>query len=129
VIISPDKGLLKIAAFCDVPTSRYGDQVKSKFENLKAAVSSAYGDPQRNFDFLRSGSLWTEPEDWTMGLVKGERNLLSAWHPKDKPNGIALIMLDTKAEATNSAEVVLSYEFEGFVEYENAKQAKANSVF
>jgi len=129
VTISPERGLLKISAIgITIQTNRYGTVLKAAFDEVRTAVASTYGPPSKDFNFLRSGSIWNEPEDWMMGLVKEERVLASYWD-KELPNHIVGIVLEANTLSTEKGYLVLRYEFAGFSEYAGAKKAKAGKVF
>jgi hypothetical protein len=83
-----------------------------------------YGQPSNSADFLRSGSIWREPEDWMMGLTKKERTLATWWVALSRngqnvslPHQITGILLDTTGLGPSKGCLFLSYEFQGFAEY------------
>ncbi|MEI9969760.1 MAG: hypothetical protein WDM87_14475 [Terracidiphilus sp.] len=130
LIISPEKGLLKIVAVgIDIDTSGDGTQLKDEFEKLRTALSANYGQPEHDFDFLHAGSIWTDDQDWMMGLLKQDRSLASYWdaNPALRPNfeGIAL---EAKALSSDKGYVVLSYEFDGWGRYADQRQAQKDKV-
>lgn len=85
--ISETSGLCKIAAIGkDIESSSFGTEIQSAFAALDQALQEKYGN-RKNFDFLRAGSIWDEPKDWMMGLLKKERVLSSYW---DKEEGSVL---------------------------------------
>lgn len=129
LIFSPNDGLLKIIAYGkDIRTNGFGDAVHDSFVEIRDAISTTYGKPYGTLDSVKEGSIWKEPQDWMMGLLKGERDLYSLWS-KTLPNRISGIMIKAKALSTEKGYLVLSYEFEGWDEYLDAKQKKADSVF
>mgnify|MGYP000855582682 CR=1 FL=1 len=103
--VCASKGLSK-----DIDTSVYGTELKSKYSELKAALSSKYGEPYKSFDFLKHGSLWSESNYWMISLLKKERRLASFW-VKNLPDGMTVIMLTTHAISTNKGVLSLSTEF------------------
>ncbi len=109
----------------DVTTNGYGEEIKSAFKTICDALTTKYG-PPKNGDFLKSGSIWNEPRDWTMGLLKKERELFAVW---DWSNGSGGITLDSKAMSTEKGYVTLSYEFTGWGKYVDSSKADENKVF
>jgi len=129
LIFSPNDGLLKIVAYAkDIRTNGFGEAVHDSFIEIRDAISKTYGEPAFTLDHLKDGSLWTEPQYWMMGLLKKERDLASDWNTAI-PNRICAIVLDARALSTDKGYVVLTYEFEGWNEYVDAKNKKADSVF
>jgi hypothetical protein len=129
LLFSPQKGLVKILAVSkDIRTSVYGDEVKQSFSDISDALAKAYGTGQK-YDYLRTGSIWNEAEDWMMGLLKQERVLASVW-TFDPPRGqILSIGLEAGALSREGGYLHLSYEFVGFAEYLESKKKDRDKVF
>lgn len=113
-LITGQHGLSKIIAIgVTVNTSWYGEGLQNEFNNLKRALTKLYG-TSRDFDFLKSGSIWDEPNEWTMALLRDERELKSYWlrqfSPK-LPKNLSCIELKTHAESRGSGYITLTYEF------------------
>src|ERR1035437_1964643 len=88
-IQKPDEGLLKISALGnDIRTNGFGEEVRESFKTILDAVSETYGKPEDVFDYVKHGSIWKEPEDWMMGLLKKERTLDAYWTKGPFPNRI-----------------------------------------
>ena len=82
LLIAPSSGLCQIRAVGkDIRTSSHGLQLRSSFEDLVSALSESYGKVTK-LDRLLPGSIWDEPEDWMMSLVKKERFLQAEWPGK-----------------------------------------------
>jgi hypothetical protein len=129
-MISPERGLVKLLATGKtIQTNRYGTELKDSFTEIRDTIAKTYGPPQHAFDFLTSGSIWDEPRDWMMGVVKKERTLASYWDQAPLPNHITLIGVEAVALSMERGYLSLIYEFEGFTEYARSKKAKAGSVF
>ena len=83
VQIAPKGGLCWIKAIGnEISTSVYGLELKAGFESLEEKLASAYGDHE-TVDRLRTGSIWNEPKDWMMALVKKERVLAAIWNAEN----------------------------------------------
>jgi hypothetical protein len=128
LLFSPKEGLLKLTAYGkDIRTNGFGEAVRDAFMEIRDAVANTYGQPE-TLDFVRSGSLWHEPEYWMMGLLKDERTLDAFWK-KEIPNGICDIDLEAKAMSTEKGFLVLSYEFDGWSQYLDGVKKKQTTVF
>ncbi len=113
LLITPQHGLCKVVALSKaIPTSVFGEELKDKFEKIESAISQKYGQGKR-YDFLRSGSIWSEPRDWMMGLRKNERTLAEFWtgDTSQLPDNIHVIALKTHATSTEDGLIELGYEF------------------
>ena len=135
LVFSPKDGLLNIVAFGNgIRTNGFGEAVHDSFVQIQEGISKTYGPPDVSSDRVRDGSIWNEPQDWMMGLLKGERDLMAIWYKtvfstKKLPNRITGIVLEAKASSTEQGFLVLKYEFDGWNEYVEAKNNKTDSVF
>ncbi len=115
IILTPQQGLCKIqASGKDVNTSAFGDELKAKHIEFVKALSNKYGSPGNNYDFLRLGSIWKDPQDWMMALLKKERTLASYWSSPERtnlPDSLLSIELVTAALSGSKGYLRLSYEF------------------
>ena len=80
---------------------QYGNDHRRAFDDLTEKTVAKFGEPENKYDFLQSGSIWNEPEDWLMSLRKKERHLTWTWE---------LPQLSITVEAKPSY-VSLTYEF------------------
>lgn len=117
LFISDQHGLGKVVAIGNtIATSVYGEGIRSEFEALRGLLNKKYGEGKL-VDFLQGGSIWNEPKDWMMGLVKRERVLLAYWATKetmDLPDQIQNIGLEVRAISDEKAYVILTYEFKNW---------------
>jgi hypothetical protein len=82
VRIAPSTGVCWIKGIgVDITTNSYGMELKSAFEKLRGKLDSAYGKSNLS-DLLLPNSIWNEPNDWMMGLIKKERLLAAQWGSK-----------------------------------------------
>ena len=128
---SADKGLLAVSALGkDVPTNVFGEEVHSQFLELRAALSKIYGDPSLTADEVQAGSIWNDPQDWMMGLLKKERSVVSIWNLKSAPvNHIAMIIVRGAVLSQEKGYNSVKYEFEGFEAFTDAQKDKVDSNF
>jgi hypothetical protein len=126
LLISPDKGLLKIiAAGQTIDSSKYGTEIQVGFKTLRDSVAVGYGAPSNDYDFVQPDSRLNSPSDWTAALQKKQRVLASTWDLTEqkhksksvKDEHVTAIILETMGLKDNSAWVQLTYEFEGFEEF------------
>jgi hypothetical protein len=69
----PEVGVCHIKGISiDISDSRYGYKVKSTVDEVYAQLKGKYGEAVL-YDYLNAGSMWDQPEDWTIGISKGER--------------------------------------------------------
>jgi hypothetical protein len=121
--ISPENGLLKIVAMGkEINTNGFGNELKSAYKDLKAALVQIYGKPNHELDVIRNGSIWLGPDDWMTGLLKRERVLNCSWSDIPLPNRIHVMGLDAVAKSRESGCLYLTYEFEGLEAYMKAKK-------
>jgi hypothetical protein len=77
-------------------------------------------------DRLKTGSIWHEPNEWTMAMLKNERDLAAFWKWSNGEGGIAL---EANVIAQDGAYLGLTYEFTGWNKYVDSMKAKQNDVF
>ena len=121
--VSPNNGLGCIKALkVDIYTDAYGETVKSIYNNLVSKIEKKYGEPTARLDYLKEGSIWTDPIYYTMGLFKKEREVSTIWVPAiDKnmvggglPNSIRSIEIGIKAKTINDCVVYITYCFDNY---------------
>ena len=124
--ISPSDGLLKVVAIGkDIQTNGYGIEIMAAFHQTAEALAATYGTPQ-TADWLKPGSIWDEQREWTMGLLKRERELFALWNKDTRFSGI---VLESVALSQEVGYLKLSYEFNGWERYVESKRAAQNNVF
>ncbi len=135
--ISPDSGLCRVsAASVDINTGDFGSELKSEFVRFKDMLSEKYGKPSSSYDFLRSGSLWTDGRYWMMGLLKKDRVLASFWEAKiDKatgastlPNNLKGFAIEGRAIGPNVGYVSITYEFDNIEDCQKANKKESSKA-
>jgi hypothetical protein len=120
VLVPMGYHVLKVGASTgSFDTSRFGTELKEKYERIKTALVAKYGAPETDLDSLRSGSLWTEPEDFMMGLLKKERYLAATWNMQSGTG----IIIEADAEADDAGTIIVIYALPGCKEYEARRHA------
>lgn len=131
VILTPEQGLCKIQAVSkDIETNGFGTELEKRYDSLIEAISGKYGTPGKNFNFLRAGSIWNEPQYWMMGLLKKDRTLTAFWSkPENKnlPDSLESIHVETSPRSGSKGYLKLVYEFNNVKECLAVLKAKTNS--
>src|SRR5262245_25659388 len=82
-LVTPQTGVCYVKGIGKtVRTSVYGSELRSTFDDLRHQLEGVYG-PGKVVDSLKPGSIWNEPKDFMMGLVKSERFLIARWTTSD----------------------------------------------
>ena len=113
LLISPKVGLCRIRALSgDINTDSYGLALKSKVKDIAESLTANYGKGKAT-DVLLPGSLWKEPGDWMIGLLKKNAISVLTGKRKDKPfkNDLQGIMLEATAVNSGIGSVYLQYDF------------------
>ncbi|MYD85730.1 MAG: hypothetical protein F4Y14_05840 [Acidobacteria bacterium] len=113
----PESGLCLVKGVGkDVSTNSFGTQLRSAFDDLRERLETAYGSHE-TIDFVRSGSLWDEPQYFMMGLLKQERLLAARWEQKQGSalkNNLETVLLMAKAASQDNGYLILEYYFENY---------------
>ena len=76
----------------------WGIAVKSSYEKLITTLSKKYGSVRRE-EFLQPGSLWDEPDEFSMSIDKNQRSHKAIWDIKtEEPTRTSKIILNVSAE-------------------------------
>jgi hypothetical protein len=132
VWISKTEGLYYIKAISkNITTSVYGSEIRSKFTELSESLEKIYGKSE-SMDILLPGSIWNEPNDWMMGLIKKERYLMALWENakgSNLPDYITSIGINVSPVDTNTAYITMEYELSNNKKAEEALKAQTDNVF
>jgi hypothetical protein len=113
VRVSPTYGLYWIKAIGrTIATSSHGIDLKVSFERMMEKLKISYGEVSIQ-DFLLAGSIWSDSNDFMMGLLQKERSLYAVWDKtnlSDK-NDLITVFLGAQAVDRNSGYIVLEYSF------------------
>ncbi|CRI63934.1 conserved exported hypothetical protein [Thiocapsa sp. KS1] len=114
VQVAPESGLCWIKAIGkNIRTSSYGFELQSAFNEMKGRLSGVYGEHETT-DLLFPGSIWDEPDDWMMGLVKKERMLGAAWGAakgSKLPPDIESVFLAAMPASGDAGYIIVEYSF------------------
>jgi len=111
VQVGPKTGLCWIKAIGkDINTSAYGNELRSAFIEMREKLAKSYGEGKTS-DFLRSGSIWKDANDYMMALLKKERILACMWeNPKDAKD-IKSLALIASASDRETGHISIEYAF------------------
>lgn len=114
LVISPEVGLCQIRAISrDINTDSHGLTLKARVEGISESLTSVYGNGKAT-DVLLPGSIWKDPQDWMMGLLKEERYFGSEWKgSKDQPlkSDLLSVVIQARAASSDAGRVYLQYNF------------------
>lgn len=132
VQISPTFGVVWIKAIGkDIVTNGNGTQLKVAFNDLVSSIEKTYGKYDR-VDYLSSGSIWDEPEDFMIGLAKQDRYLMAGWEKKygsTLPDDITTIGVTATANSSSEGYISLEYYSPNEEKVAAEKKAKQDAVF
>ena len=132
LVVLPNAGLCQIrVAGMTINSSSHGIEIQTEYRRLRDAVANTYG-KYGEADFLRSGSIWDEPEDWMMALRRNERVLQAAYDAEEGStmrNNVKEILLDAMAVNTSSGWISLQYKFENEEECQAEINQATESIF
>ena len=112
-----ETGICRIAAVGkDHENDSYGNSVRTAYKSIQQALSQRYGNALKQ-DFLLSGSIWNEPDEFGWSLYKKERILASFWDDEegsDLPPSVQAIVLAAKSVEPSTTYLQLYYEFSNY---------------
>jgi hypothetical protein len=132
VRVHPEYGVYSISAIGkDITTTGYGLEVKSAFNDLVGSIEKTYG-KYKKYDFLQARSIWDEPNDFMMGLVKSERHLAAFWDKGEGsalPEDISAISVTARGLSSSKGYIILQYSSPKAAIADAEKKAKGDAVF
>jgi hypothetical protein len=132
VNVHPVHGVYCISAIGkDINTTGYGFEIKNTFDDIVTSIKKTYGECTK-FDFLQAKSIWNEPNDFMMALVKKERTLAASWNEEQGstlPNDIYSIFLNTQGISSSKGRIILVYSSTNKAMVDAEKKAEQDSVF
>jgi hypothetical protein len=114
LLVTPGTGLCQIRAIgADIASSSHGLDLRGAFDSMYSSLSEIYGHGQK-LDQLLPGSIWHDPQDWMMGLLKKERILQAEWSAgsgSTMRNNLQEVYLVAKATSGDTGYLLLQYNF------------------
>jgi hypothetical protein len=115
VVVTPENGLCFLKAVGqNVTTSVYGTELRTAFDRVNNSLKRKYS-KSYVADFLNSGSIWDEPKDFMMGLLKKERTLAAYYDEEEGSTmveGVAKAYIKAYAMNSNKGWVTIDYFFD-----------------
>jgi len=112
--VSPKEGLYRIDAMTPrIRTDIYGDNIKGRYEETKDRLAKKYGFCH-SFDYLKEGSIWNEPKDFTQAMLRNEYSLGALWSREvgsKLPADINAIGLKAECMSIDTCGLILEYDF------------------
>lgn len=131
VQVGPTQGLCFVKGVGkDVETSVYGSELRTAYTKLRDQVAQSYG-AFRETDTLLPGSIWSEPRDWMMALLKKERMLAATWNEETRATlkrDLRDIYLVTSALSAETGWISLEYYFDNETACQEEIDAAAGAV-
>ena len=95
----------------NITTSQYGTELNTQYNSISDALTKKYlgAYTKEKNNFLQSGSIWNEPRDYMMALVKKERYMITSWEAKSNSSDVAEIFLAQKALSQEEGYLILEY--------------------
>lgn len=94
-----------------IGNDNFGTATKAAVDRLSEQLSSKYGTGQKQ-DFLMTGSIWSDPQDWMAALNHNERAYNVMWERGGRgslPDDIESIFLGAVPLEGYAAQIVLEY--------------------
>ncbi len=117
VQVCPKNGLCWIKAIGnDIRTSVYGLELKSAFSEMKEKLERVYG-KSKTTDLLMPDSIWNEPKDYMIGLIKQERHLMAIWEGTESSPlkyNLVKVGLIASAKSQNIGYISIEYYFTNY---------------
>lgn len=114
VQVGPKSGLCFIKAVGKpVETNAYGIELRSAFNNMSAKLTQIYG-KQSRMDLLLPGSIWKEPNEFMIGLLKNERKLYDVWsveHKSSLTGNLESVALGARPLSMDTGSITIDYSF------------------
>jgi len=108
----------------------YGTTLRGKADEIAAQIRETYGNAEKT-DFLMTGSIWKDPRDWSMALLKKERFYFYKWDGGTGANlrdGIKSIVVAAAPISSDKGYISVEFTFQNYTGCENAeRKAKANA--
>jgi hypothetical protein len=127
-VVTPKAGLCRVVALTPtISTNVYGTELRAEFDKLKDALDARYPGSEI-IDKIMPGSIWNEPRDFMMGLLKKERALISYWlEAEHLPDSLSGVSLEATAFSDSKGAVVLQYEYQNINECMDEIKASSSS--
>lgn len=128
VRVGPETGLFWIKALGgNLDTDSFGIDLRFQFYKMKEKLEKVYGECVIR-DELFHGSIWNDPNDFMMSLLKGERILACLWDQPKGEDDIESLTLLAKALKTDIGYIAIEYSLKNMKEGESEISALEDGV-
>ena len=117
VFIDNEYGLFQIRAISQPVYEEY--QIRHLYDDLKEQLSTAYGEPNTEYDGITDNSDWQGSDNFISSILYGDRKLSTTWRQDatdDKPSVIKLGILPV---SESMAFLLLEYRSDNYEEISN----------
>ncbi len=110
---SPNTGVCSVLAIGNtIENDRYGVALKQEAASIARQIAEQYGLYDRINDELSSGSIWSDPQDWMIGLKKNERTFAYLWNDDgSRPNHVSSISVVAFGASEDSGFIAVHFNF------------------
>ena len=107
VFIDNEYGLFQIRAISQPYYEEY--QIRLFYDDLKAQLTTAYGEPDTDYDEILDDSEWQGSENFISSILYGDRKLSTTWRPALSKGGPAVVALGILPIDESMASLFLFY--------------------
>ena len=107
VFIDDEYGLFQIRAISQPLYEEY--QIRIFYDDLKAQLTTAYGEPDAEYDEILDDSEWQGSENFISSILYGDRKLSTTWRPALSEGGPAVVALGILPIDESMASLFLFY--------------------
>lgn len=107
VFIDDEYGLFQIRAISQPLYEEY--QIRLLYDDLKAQLTTAYGEPDTEYDEILDDSEWQGSDSFISSILYGDRKLSTTWRPAPSDGGPAVVALGILPADESTAFMILIY--------------------
>ena len=107
VFIDDEYGLFQIRAISQPLYEEY--QIRLLYDDLKAQLTTAYGEPDTEYDEILDDSEWQGSDSFIRSILYGDRKLSTTWRPAPSDGGPAVVALGILPADESTAFMILIY--------------------
>jgi len=131
VYLTPQTGVCKVVGIgITHKDDNDGTEVRNAFDRLEKSLTTKYGEPTSNFDFIKSSSIWSGVNEFASSVSTKDRTLAAYWIKSGDAadaEDVAAIGLDVDAVSLHDTYLTLGYEFKNFAACRQLRDASDNS--
>ena len=105
--IDDEYGLFQIRAISQPYYEEY--QIRLVYDDLKAQLTTAYGEPDTEYDEILDDSEWQGSDNFISSILYGDRKLSTTWRPALSEGGPAVVALGILPIDESMASLFLFY--------------------